>query len=376
MTPHNALASDWVEWLRLEQTPGVGPETARQLLAAFGLPSQIFATDFTALSKVVSAKVAKALLQPDFRQLQQRIELTQTWCSQPGNQVLTWADANYPRALLDIPDPPVLIYVKGRLALLDAPTIAVVGSRNATAQGIRNAEQFSEALSKAGLTISSGMAAGIDAAAHHGALRGAGSTVAVIGTGADIVYPSRNRALAHLIADGGCIVSEYPLGMPAIASNFPRRNRLISGLSKGVLVIEAAGQSGSLITARMAAEQGRDVFAIPGSIHSPLAKGCHQLIKQGAKLVDTAQDILDELRFLPMMRPVAASSTQTTSASLAEITSADQRLLDAIGYDPVHVDHLVEQVGIDVAELSGVLLTLELDGHIEQLPGGMVKRIG
>lgn len=376
MTPHNALASDWVEWLRLEQTPGVGPETARQLLAAFGLPSQIFAADFTALSKVVSAKVAKALLQPDSGQLQQRIELTQTWCSQPGNQVLTWVDANYPRALLDIPDPPVLIYVKGRLALLDAPTIAVVGSRNATAQGIRNAEQFSEALSKAGLTISSGMAAGIDAAAHHGALRGAGSTVAVIGTGADIVYPARNRALAHLIADGGCIVSEYPLGMPAIASNFPRRNRLISGLAKGVLVIEAAAQSGSLITARMAAEQGRDVFAIPGSIHSPLAKGCHQLIKQGAKLVDTAQDILDELRFLPLMRPVAASSTQTTSASFAEITSADQRLLDAIGYDPVHVDHLVERVGIDVAELSGVLLTLELDGYIEQLPGGMVKRIG
>ncbi|MFZ6816047.1 DNA-processing protein DprA [Undibacterium sp. Rencai35W] len=376
MTPHNALASDWVEWLRLEQTPGVGPETARQLLAAFGLPSQIFAADFTALSKVVSAKVAKALLQPESGQLQQRIELIQTWCSQPGNQVLTWIDANYPRALLDIPDPPVLIYVKGRLALLDAPTIAVVGSRNATAQGIRNAEQFSEALSKAGLTISSGMAAGIDAAAHHGALRGAGSTVAVIGTGADIVYPARNRALAHLIADGGCIVSEYPLGMPAIASNFPRRNRLISGLAKGVLVIEAAAQSGSLITARMAAEQGRDVFAIPGSIHSPLAKGCHQLIKQGAKLVDTAQDILDELRFLPLMRPVAASSKQMTSASLAEITSADQRLLDAIGYDPVHVDHLVERVGIDVAELSGVLLTLELDGHIEQLPGGMVKRIG
>ncbi|MFZ6843660.1 DNA-processing protein DprA [Undibacterium sp. RuTC16W] len=376
MTPHNALASDWAEWLRLEQTPGVGPETARQLLAAFGLPSQIFAADFTTLSKVVSAKVAKALLQPDSGQLQQRIELTRTWCAQPGNQVLTWADANYPRALLDIPDPPVLIYVKGRLALLDAPTIAVVGSRNATAQGIRNAEQFSEALSKAGLTISSGMAAGIDAAAHHGALRGAGSTVAVIGTGADIVYPARNRALAHLIADGGCIVSEYPLGMPAIASNFPRRNRLISGLAKGVLVIEAAAQSGSLITARMAAEQGRDVFAIPGSIHSPLAKGCHQLIKQGAKLVDTAQDILDELRFLPLMRPVAASSTQATSASLSDIVSADQRLLDAIGYDPVHVDHLVERIAMDVAELSGVLLTLELDGHIEQLPGGMVKRIG
>ncbi|MCU6434433.1 DNA-processing protein DprA [Undibacterium sp. Jales W-56] len=370
--------SDWVDWLRLEQTPGVGPETARQLLAAFGLPSRIFAAEFTAISQVVSAKIARALLQPVSGQLQQQIELTQAWSGQAGNQLLTLADAHYPRALLDIPDPPVLLYVKGRLALLDAPTVAVVGSRNATAQGIRNAEQFSEALSKAGLTISSGMAAGIDAAAHYGALRGAGSTVAVIGTGADIVYPARNRTLAHLIADGGCIVSEYPLGMPAIASNFPRRNRLISGLAKGVLVIEAAAQSGSLITARMAAEQGRDVFAIPGSIHSPLAKGCHQLIKQGAKLVDTAQDILDELRFLPPMSPAAIQPPDMASSEAASpaITGADQSLLDAIGYDPVHVDHLVERLGIEVAGLSALLLTLELDGHIEQLPGAMVKRLG
>ncbi|MET3138840.1 DNA processing protein [Undibacterium sp. GrIS 1.2] len=382
--------TDWQDWLRLEQTSGVGPETARKLLAAFGLPAQIFAASFSALTQVVSEKIARALLQAPSDQLQQQINLTQNWCASPGNQVMTLADANYPRALLDIPDPPILIYVKGRAALLDAPTIAVVGSRNATTQGILNAEQFSESLSKAGLTISSGMAAGIDAAAHHGALRGAGSTVAVIGTGADIVYPARNRSLAHLIADGGCIVSEYALGMPAIASNFPRRNRIISGLAKGVLVIEAAAQSGSLITARMAAEQGRDVFAIPGSIHSPLAKGCHQLIKQGAKLVDNAQDILDELGFLPLFSSGVGSRDRSLANSVApnfaqnavradvnvSVSAADSELLNAIGYDPVHIDMLAERVGMDAGSLSAQLLSLELDGHIEQLAGAMIKRLG
>ena len=286
-----ARVDEIAAWIRLEQTPGVGPETARKLLAAFGPPEQLFSLSFSTLQKAGSERIARALAGAPSDATLARIDLTLQWLAQPGNHLLTLADPGYPAALFDIPDPPLMLYVKGRLALLSAPSLAVVGSRTATAQGIANAEKFSEALSQAGLTIVSGMALGIDTAAHQGGLRGAGSTVAVIGTGADIVYPARNRGLAHLIADGGCIVSEYPLGMPAIASNFPRRNRIISGLARGVLVIEAAAQSGSLITARMAAEQGRDVFAIPGSIHSPLAKGCHQLIKQGAKLVESAQDV-------------------------------------------------------------------------------------
>jgi DNA processing protein len=360
----------WLDWLRLEQTAGVGLDTARKLLAAFGLPAQIFQASHAALTQVVSERVALALLNPDLAGLEIQIERTRVWCQQAGNQVLTLIDAEYPPALLEIPDPPILIYVKGRSALLTAPSIAVVGSRNATVQGLNHAEKFSEALSHAGLTISSGLAAGIDAAAHQGGLRGIGSTIAVIGTGADIVYPARNRNLAHVIANEGCIISEYALGMPAIAANFPRRNRLISGLAKGVLVIEAAAQSGSLITARMAAEQGRDVFAIPGSIHSPLSKGCHQLIKQGAKLVDAAQDILDELRVLPMM-----SATSVIQTELVVDPAAKDPLLLALGFDPVHIDTLLARTTYDIASLSAQLLERELAGQIESLHGGMYRRL-
>jgi DNA processing protein len=277
---------------------------------------------------------------------------------------LTLADTAYPKSLLEIPDPPLMLYAKGRIELLSANSIAVVGSRNATAQGISNAEKFSEVLSKAGFTIVSGMALGIDTAAHQGALRGSGSTVAVIGTGADIVYPARNHALAHMIAESGCILSEYALGTPALPANFPRRNRIISGLSKGVLVVEAAAQSGSLITARMAGEQGRDVFAIPGSIHSPLAKGCHLLIKQGAKLVESAQDILEEISCRkPAPVPAAAQAVP------------DSPILAAMGFDPVDLDTLAERCGFDIASLHAELLTLELDGMVETLPGGTVRRL-
>lgn len=362
--------SDWPDWLRLIQTTGVGLETARKLLTVFGLPSNIFNAGYAALSIHVPQRIAMALAHPATDEILAQIELTRIWCQSDSNHVLTLVDAAYPRSLLDTADPPLLIYAKGRIDLLSAPSIAVVGSRNATAQGIANAEKFSEALSQSGLTISSGLAAGIDAAAHQGGLRGAGSTIAVIGTGADIVYPARNRALAHLIAEKGCIVSEYPLGMPAIASNFPRRNRIISGLAKGVLVIEAAEKSGSLITARMASEQGRDVFAIPGSIHSPLAKGCHQLIKQGAKLVDSAQDILDELQ-LPAMRNAAVTRPMDAGPALI----ADDWLLAALGYDPVHIEILVERTGRDIATLTGQLLERELDGFLESLPGGIFRRL-
>jgi DNA processing protein len=270
--------------------------------------------------------------------------------------------------LLEIADPPLMLYAKGRLDLLASRALAVVGSRNATAQGVANAEKFSEVLSGAGLTISSGMALGIDTAAHRGGLRGVGSTVAVIGTGADIVYPARNRELAHRIAAEGCIVSEYALGTPALAANFPRRNRIISGLARGVLVVEAAAQSGSLITACVAAEQGRDVFAIPGSIHSPLSKGCHQLIKQGAKLVESAQDILEELGH------GAAPAAQALDRA-AQRDATPSRILHAAGFDPVDPDTLAMRCEIDIAALQAQLLTLELEGAIEMLPGGMIRRL-
>jgi DNA processing protein len=365
----DARAAELANWIRLEQTPGVGAETARKLLGAFGLPDNIFAASYSALQKLVSERIATALVAPVSDELQAQIDKTLAWADMAGNAVLTLADDDYPKALLDIADPPAILYVKGRVDLLRAPSLAVVGSRNATTQGIVDAERFSEALSRAGLTVASGLALGIDAAAHQGALRGAGSTIAVIGTGADIVYPARNRSLAHRIAAEGCIVSEYPLGMPAIAANFPRRNRIISGLARGVLVVEAAAQSGSLITARMAGEQGRDVFAIPGSIHSPLAKGCHQLIKQGAKLVESAEDILEELRGF------AAATAHTAPASASANNSSAHPLLKVMGFEPVHIDTLIARRDSDAATISAQLLTLELEGAIETLPGGMVRRL-
>jgi DNA processing protein len=362
------------EWIRLEQTSGVGPETARKLLAAFGLPDNIFSASFSSLQRIIPERTAHALLAPLPEQTHALIQRTVDWLDQADNHVLTLADAAYPKSLLNTIDPPLMLYVKGRIELLSNTCLAIVGSRNATAQGISNAEKFAEVMSDAGLTIVSGMALGIDTAAHQGSLRcthkGAGSTIAVIGTGADIVYPARNRALAHRIAEAGCIVSEYPLGMPAIAANFPRRNRIISGLSRAVLVVEAAAQSGSLITARMALDQGRDVFAIPGSIHSPLAKGCHQLIKQGAKLVESAQDILEELGHF-------RSPLSTTASSASPISNDAEagKVLDAMGFDPVDVNMLAERCTLDAGTLSAQLLTLELDGLIEMLPGGIYRRL-
>jgi DNA processing protein len=362
-------AHELAQWIRLEQTPGVGCETARRLLGAFGLPENIFAADFGMLRNVVSERVAQALIGPLSDETKALIDKTLAWAEQPGNQVLTLADASYPKTLLEIADPPLMLYVKGRMECLSNLSLAVVGSRNATTQGIINAEKFSEALSRAGLTIISGMALGIDAAAHLGGLRGTGSTVAVIGTGADIAYPARNRPLAQQIAVEGCIISEYALGTPPVAANFPRRNRIISGLAQGVLVIEAAAQSGSLITARMAADQGREVFAIPGSIHSPLSKGCHLLIKQGAKLVESAQDVLEEIKHHAM-----APSMPTLSLPAQE-ASQDCALLKAIGFDPIGLETLAERCKLDIASLNAQLLILEMEGKIEMLPGGMVRRL-
>ncbi len=370
-------SEDLVHWLRLVLTDGVGPTTARELLARFGLPGDVLAAGFPALQKCVSEKIAYALCAAADAAMQAQIDATLAWAAQPGNHLLTLADSAYPQALLTIPDPPVLLYAKGRLELLARPTVAIVGSRNATAQGLQNAEQFARTLSQSGLTIVSGLALGIDAAAHLGACSAegrSGSTVAITGTGLDLVYPGRHRALAHRIAEEGCLLSEYPLGTPAIASNFPRRNRLISGLSQGVLVVEAALQSGSLITARSALEQGREVFAIPGSIHSPLAKGCHRLIREGAKLVESAQDILEELRWSSPATATRAPTPTDPDTDLRADAPATSRVLTAAGHDPASVDQLAERSQLSVPEVQAALLTLEMERRVERLPDGRYQK--
>ena len=361
---------EFTNWLRLMETPGVGNETARRLLSAFGLPEAIFGASLQSLQQVVSPRVAKALQQPVSAALQDLINKTAVWLQRPECRILTLADSRYPSALLNIPDPPVLLYALGDLQFLNRTMIGVVGSRHATVQGIRHAHDFSAALSCAGVTVSSGLAAGIDAAAHEGALTGDGSTVAVVGTGLDKVYPARHKELAHRIAAKGCIISEYPLGTSPVAANFPRRNRLISGLATGVLVVEAAAQSGSLITARMAAEQGRDVFAIPGSIHAPLSKGCHQLIRQGAKLVESASDILEEL---PQNIVASVKPEQSTEPKREPVSTEDWA--GCLGYDPVALDVLSQQTELSIADLQSCLLVLELTSQIEMLPGGYVRKL-
>ena len=357
------MASELAAWIRLTLIPGIGGESRRQLLKALGDPEAIFAASPAALRSVLGGGVAERLLTHDCRI---GIDTTLAWAAESGNQLLTLADSGYPQALLTADDPPVLLYAKGDIALLKRPAFAIVGSRNATKQGEANAEAFAAALAAAGLTIVSGLAAGIDAAAHRGALAEAASTVAVIGTGIDRIYPARNEALARNIADRGCIVSEFPLGTPPIAANFPRRNRLIAGMARGCLVVEAARQSGSLITARLAAEAGREVFAIPGSIHSPQSKGCHTLIKQGAKLVEAAQDILEELRWEAVTNP----------ATLPAVPEAEtDPVLVALGRDPCDLDTLAARTGLAADALLAQLLPLELDGRVAQLPGGRYQRL-
>ncbi|HMM47863.1 MAG TPA: DNA-processing protein DprA [Thiobacillaceae bacterium] len=349
-------------WLRLALAPGIGNARVLRLLAAFGSPEAVVASGRTALAPHLSPAQCDALLgEPDAG----RLAAVHAWLAQPGNSLLTLADADYPQDLLQIPDPPAVLYCKGRRDLLGRPALGIVGSRNATPQGARDAEAFANALSDAGLTITSGLALGIDAAAHRGGLAGAGSSVAIVGTGLDRIYPARNKALAHRLAESGVIISEFALGTPPLPGNFPRRNRIISGLSRGVLVVEATPDSGSLITARVAAEQGREVFAIPGSIHSPLARGCHALIKQGAKLVESAADILEDLAWqhsLATLRPQPPE------------TSADP-VLAALEGAPAPLDILAQRTGLTLDALSAKLLTLELEGRVAALPGGRYQRI-
>ncbi len=400
--PRDELAA----WLRLTLAQGIGNIAARKLLAAFGLPEAVFDQTPTALQYFVSQAQAQALKTPP-PELEALTQATLDWLL--GTQrdgiersIVTLADPVYPRSLLALDDPPLVLYVTGNQAVFAdiaskeiANDMAIVGSRNPTPQGEVNAHSFAKSFAESGMHVVSGLALGVDGAAHRGALDAyeaspstAGSTVAVVGTGLDRVYPKKHYELAHRIATLGIILSEFPIGTPPLAANFPRRNRIISALTQGTLVVEAAVRSGSLITARLAAEQGKDVFAIPGSIHSALSKGCHLLIKQGAKLVESAQDVLEELQYplaspLIVARPntfrtkkvvVGAQTDAAPSDAMAHATP-DSALLEALGHDPVSLDALIARTGMDAASLQARLFELEMASLATRLPGGLYQRL-
>ena len=363
-------AAERAAWLRLIATPGLGPRTARQLLSTFGLPDAIFDSGLSTLLRSLPEALARTVAQPPSAEVRSAIDATEHWlAAAPERAFLTLADAAYPQALLATVDPPPVLFAIGRVELLNRPSIAIVGSRNATRQGGESAQLFARALAQAGVTVVSGLALGIDAAAHRGALAADSdaSTVAVVGTGVDVTYPASNRALTADVRRRGVVISEFTLRMPAIAHNFPRRNRIIAGITRGTLVVEAALRSGSLITARLAAENGREVFAVPGSIHSPLAKGCHRLIRDGAKLVESAQDVLEEIGF------ARRGAARADDAPVEPAVHAD--VLNLVGHDPVDLERLVEQSGREPGELVGALLELELAQHVERLPGNRYQRL-
>ena len=369
MTTH----ADDIHFLRLALTHGVGSRTLHKLLSELGDVAAIFAASRATLKPIVPDTVAAALAAPPTAETQAKIDESLAWlAAAPEHHLLTWAHPAYPKALLESGDAPIVLYAKGRIELLANPAIAMVGSRNCSQGGADTAEAFAQAFAEQGVTVVSGMALGIDAASHVGALRAgnanSGSTIAVIGTGIDRVYPAKNKVLAHSIAERGLIVGEYPLGTAPHPHNFPRRNRIISGLSLGVLVVEATIKSGSLITARLASEQGKDVFAIPGSIHSPQSRGCHYLIKQGAKLVETAQDVMEELK-------IPLSSVVQAVAHDEEAPERDSSLLSALGFDIVSLDAIQARTGLPTPELQAKLLELELDGFVTRLPGGLFQRM-
>ncbi|KVM95933.1 DNA processing protein DprA [Burkholderia diffusa] len=409
MSPQALTTSTLRAWLQLAHAPGLSPAVLHVLLDTFGSPAALLRAPDQAICAASSAAAARAVRASDRDDLDARTNAALAWLDAPGNAIVTLSDPVYPSRLRDLHDPPPLLYVKGRLDLLHARGLAVVGSRHATPQGLADAMRFSHALSDAGLVIVSGLALGIDGAAHRGGLDGRAGTVAVIATGADLVYPARHRPLAHEIAARGAIVSEWPLGTPARASHFPQRNRLIAALALGALVVEAAPRSGSLITARLANELGRDVFAMPGSIHAPLAQGCHALIRDGAKLTATPLDVLEEYGLGESAAHTARAVTNSSSrpdndatadtsgrrtgehagetdsavpaAASAQINGtppdnpAERSVLAALGYGPVTYEWLAEHTALSDGALHRALLGLELAGRVASMPGGRFARL-
>jgi DNA processing protein len=359
LTPQNE--TEVLGWLRLMLAPRVGLRAQQRLLGAYPDAAAIFAAPPAEIAHCIGAQAAEALAAGP---LPGTMAATLQWLRQPGHHLVTLGSDEYPFMLSQIADPPPLLYAEGRLDLLNMPSLAIVGSRNASPQGASDADAFAQAFSGAGLCVVSGMALGIDAAAHRGALRDQGSTIAVLGTGPDVIYPTRNRDLALAIREAGLVLSEFPPRTPAVQANFPRRNRIISGLSRGVLVIEAAKSSGSLITARLAGDQDRDVFAIPGSIHSPLSKGCHYLIREGAKLVECAEDVLSELGW----------DGKDDESSPPEELSPAEALLRSLDDSPVCIDQVALRTGLPAEQIATQFSLLELSGRIVALPGGWFQR--
>lgn len=334
-------------WLALLRAPNIGPVKFLEIIKQY--PDDLLKNYFSENNIIINWDLIKADL---------------AWAEQPNHSLLTIHHPLYPARLLEIASPPPILFVAGDANLLTKPQLAVVGSRNPTPTGEDVAYQFSKALSQAGLVITSGLALGIDAAAHEGVLSNSGETIAVLGTGPDILYPRRHANLAKKILEKGCIVTEFPTGVTPIASNFPRRNRIISGLSLGVLVIEAAYASGSLVTAKYALEQNREIFAIPGSIHNPLSRGCHLLIKQGAKLVETVEDLLEELHGVHSKHSPTKQPKKTENIP---------DFLSHLGFETTSIDLLISRSGLTAEEVSSILLVLELDGFIKNVPGGYVR---
>jgi DNA processing protein len=361
-------------WLTLTRAPGLHAGTLKQLLEQLHSVTSIVTASSVALRSAGASDTLIEWLQAPRDGL---IDDDRRWLERDAHHFVPLGTPLYPPLLSALPDAPVALFVRGDPVVLSLPQLAMVGSRNPTASGRENAVSFAAHLARCGLTITSGLAIGIDAASHQGALDGGGRTLAVCGTGLDINYPRSNTALAEAIAARGALVSEFPLGTLPLKGNFPRRNRIISGLSLGTLVVEAAMGSGSLITARLAAEQGREVFAIPGSIHNPLARGCHRLIRQGAKLVETAEDIFMELSALAALVADSAAAPRAAERQANSVPVLDKEyeiLLDALGFEPAGVDILVARTGLKADEVASMLLMLELTGRIEPCPGGRYVR--
>lgn len=355
-------------WMALIRAPGIGPATAARLLDFFHGPEALLAAGSRGWrSAGLDAELHAGLANPDAAQIEKDLE----WLSAAGRRLITCQDDDYPALLREISGAPVALFCQGDTDLLSLPQLAIVGARSATPQGLENARAFAAELARRGLVITSGLALGIDGAAHKGALEGQGLTLAVCATGLDRVYPASHRKLAHLIADKGLLISEFPPGTPGKAEHFPRRNRLISGLSLGVLVVEAAQESGSLITARLASEQGREVFAIPGSIHNPMARGCHRLIRQGAKLVETVDDILEEIApHIAARKPTPGTAPQT-----GRIDPMQEKILEILGDRVLGFDTLLQHTGLDLDALNQALLALELGGQVASTAGGGYQRL-
>lgn len=378
-------------WIQLALTPYIGAESFLMLLKRYGTAVRALAAPADEVRELIYHKQAAESWRGNDTKAKEAAEVAMLWEKQPGCRLMLLGDEDYPMMLTEGITPPPLLFVRGHAALLQNPSVAVVGSRHATPQAMRIARDFGRAMAEQGIAVVSGMAAGIDTAAHEGALQGKGGTVAVWGTGIDRIYPQSNKNLAYQIAEQGVIISEFPLGTRPLAGNFPRRNRLIAALSKATLVVEAAVESGSLITAKLAAEMGREVMAVPGSIDNPHSKGCHKLIKEGAKLVECLEDIVQECPQLLQKSPMPSypinkthkiagesvdgnSKAENSAAELFEQTQSNP-LLAAMGYNPVHPDNLAQQLGMAAADVHAQLLEWELDGVVAAMPGGRYQRI-